>query len=688
VVAGTESAAARVDALERTRVRVSPAVALAGIVVVSIGLRLLLAWARSTANLFPDEYIYTELSRSIASSGLPEIRGHVANFPSLLGPLLTAPAWLIHDTVLAYRIAQAIGVVAMSLAAIPAYLLARRVRLGAGAALGIAAAAVAVPDFLYTSYLVAEPFAYPLVLAATAAGVAALERPTRQRQGVFLALAFLAALARVQFIVLPVAFLVAVVAVGLRERRLRRTLREHALLLGVVVLGAAALAVVGLGFYGRVVHASLAPGPLLHSVGHNLLVLAFAAGWVVVPGAIVGLVLAVAKPVDRTELAFATLAGALALGVLGETVLYGGDAHERYLVYVAPFLFVAFALYARRGFPHKLVHASCAVLLVAGATRLPLSGILGIAHSPVLLALTSIGGHVGGNGNASTIALDVVLAGTALLLLLARVPRLAATFALTFTVALGLVTWYAAASFDRDNTRKLSHDNLPAGRTWVDAHGLDHVALVEPYGGRQIAGFDQLFWNRSIDTELVLPGGAPIDPFSVGPVADARDGTMLVGGKPVVQPLLIDGWGGTVRLRGARLVQSAAGFDLWQPTGTPRLELYYGGRYPDGWLGTFAWIDLWPDRAGLAGRLAFDLALPSASRPVTVELASRGSARRTLTLRSGRTQHVELTVCSSKRWQVVLRASGSGAVGTRVVSTRSTVPVFRQDPGACASASA
>jgi hypothetical protein len=676
------------EAAEGVRVRISPALGVAVIVALSVVARLLVAWARSTPNLYPDEYIYTELARSVAGGGLPAIRGHAAHFPSLLAPLLTAPAWLVHDTALAYRVAQAVGVVAMSLAAIPAFLLARRARLGVPMALGIAGAAVAVPDFLFTSYLVAEPFAYPLVLAATVTAVSALERPTRRRQAVFLAFAVLASLARVQFVVLPVAFLAAALAVGLRERRLRVALRSHALLLGAFAVAGGGFTAIGLGFYGNVVHLSLAPGTLLHALARNLLVLAFASGWVIVPGALVALTLSIAKPRHRAELAFGTFATALTVGVFFETVLYGGVAHERYLVYVVPLLLVAFGLYGDRGFPAKLAHATCAVALVAGATRLPLSGIDGIAHSPVLMAMTSIGRHVGGNGEAATIGINVVLVATALLLLLSAVPRVATVFAVGFAAALGLATWSAAASFDLENTRTLRQENLPAGRSWVDARGLRHVALVEPYGARQVAGFDQLFWNRSIDSELVLPGGGPTDIFTVGLVSDAKDGTMRVDGKPVIQPLLIDNWGGTVRLKGAQRVASAGGFDLWRPVGVPRLSLYFGGRFPDGWLAGLSWIDLWPQRNGLAGRLTFDLTLPGQSAPVRLELAVRHGSRRTTTLRPGRTQRISIPVCSSEKWQVVLHAGASGALGTRQVSARSTIPVFRADPSACATASA
>src|SRR5688500_10700206 len=88
-----------------------------------VALRLVAGWLRITPELFPDEYTYAELGRSLASSGRPLVRGGPADFPALLQPLLTAPAWLIADVQAAYRVVQALGAVAMSLAAVPTYLL-------------------------------------------------------------------------------------------------------------------------------------------------------------------------------------------------------------------------------------------------------------------------------------------------------------------------------------------------------------------------------------------------------------------------------------------------------------------------------------------------------------------------------------------------------------------------------------
>src|ERR687885_1842661 len=128
---------------------------LAGIVAASVAVRFVAALAHTTPLYFPDEYIYSELSRSLAHGGRPLRRGTAAHFPALLEPLLAAPAWLAGGPEVAYRLTQGLNAVAMSLAAVPVYLLARRLGLGQWAALGSAALAVVCPDLFYVSFLLA-----------------------------------------------------------------------------------------------------------------------------------------------------------------------------------------------------------------------------------------------------------------------------------------------------------------------------------------------------------------------------------------------------------------------------------------------------------------------------------------------------------------------------------------------------
>ena len=146
--------------------------------------------------------------------GTPLVRGESAHFLSLLYPLLTAPAWLVDDVAQAYRTVQTVNAVTMSLAAIPVFLLARRLRVGDRLAVTAAALAVLLPELLYSSSVMAETLAYPLALATAAVVVAAVERPTLRLQLAVLGFSGLAALTRLQLAVLPVCYLAAVIVVG------------------------------------------------------------------------------------------------------------------------------------------------------------------------------------------------------------------------------------------------------------------------------------------------------------------------------------------------------------------------------------------------------------------------------------------------------------------------------------------
>ena len=95
-------------------------------VVVSAGIRFWLARKIVAPWIFVDELIYSELAKSIAAHGSFLIRGVPSHGFGFVYPVLIAPAFRIASVPQAYAAAKAIDTVLMSLAAIPAYLLARR----------------------------------------------------------------------------------------------------------------------------------------------------------------------------------------------------------------------------------------------------------------------------------------------------------------------------------------------------------------------------------------------------------------------------------------------------------------------------------------------------------------------------------------------------------------------------------
>jgi hypothetical protein len=661
----------------------------------SFVLRLVLGWLRATPTFFPDEYIYGELSRSLVDSGRPLIRGASASFPALLQPLLTAPAWLFDDVETSFRVIQAVGALAMSLAAVPVFLLARRLALGTWTCLALAALALLVPDLVYAGWVVAEPFAYPLALGAVAVGTLALARPGWRLQLAFLALAGLATFARAQFALLPLCFLAAVLLVGLLERRVRGALREQLLVAGVVLVPAAAFLALGpgrvLGFYDGILDLDIASFEMAKWVGADSLLLTYAAGVVLVPGALLGLWLALRRPRSREERAFGALALVVVAALLVEAAAYGLEGNrvqERYFFYAVPLVGILFALYASRGWPHRLALGLLAAGLVALAARVPLSGYAaadGKTNAPTLFATARLEQALGDVGEASLVlALGVfVLLGA--LVLASRRPRLATPVTLGLALAVCGLTYAGAISYNLANADRTRAQVLGDDPSFVDASGIEDAAMLGSRSTERGVASAYLFWNRSVEAVYLLPGAEPPDSFAATRLTVAPDGTLLAGGRPVTRPLMADGFSDTIRFRDSDEIASSPAYRLVASPGPQRLALYAPGRYEDGWLGLLGSFQLWPETSadGLAGTLSFELTGSEGSPPVAVELAPPGAPAREVVVEPGRTQRFAVAVCADGPWSMDFAAPSTGAVGGRYVSVRTSEPVYQPDPSAC-----
>jgi hypothetical protein len=687
VVAASTSVAAR--ALPRgalyTRVDAAVVPLLGALVALSFAIRLLTGWLRVTPNYFSDEYLYAELGRSLLESGRPLVRGVDVTFPALLQPLLTAPAWLAGDVWVSYRLIQALGALAMSLAAVPAFLLARRLGVSRPLAFGAAAFTVAVPDLLFSSWVTAEPFAYPLLLAAMLTATVALAEPTRRHGVVFLLFAGLATFTRVQFAVLPVCFLVAVLIIGLRERRVRRVAREQSLALGVfgaavMLAGAVGFARV-LGLYESALDQRAAPLELLQRTGVNALVLAYSSGWILLPGAILAFALALARPRGRAELAFGAMALPLIAALLLEAGLVGAVDHaqERYVFYALPLAAIAFCLYASRGWPARTYHALIAVALLAASATVPLAGFSaadGKAHSPLLLAAFRVEEWMGSPGNGSLVfaAAAGVLLATAVIL--SKAPRVGTPIALGLAVVVATTAWGFAVAFDNRNSKAVRAAYLPEEPSWVDRAGVENVVLLRGVGGVKTEALEQLFWNRSVDRVALLPGAEELDHVHSPRVRVARDGTLLLQGRALRGPVLVDGYAGTVRLADAELLGSSPAYLLWRPRHEARLALYLAGHYSDGWLAGAGRLYLWPSRPGglVSGRVQLPLTAPEASE-LTLRFRPAGAAQSIVVhLRAGERKVLSIPVCTRGPWHASFVSDVRGSLGGRVVSAHAGEP--------------
>ena len=610
--------------------------ALGGLVVVSIVARTWAAWLRATPNYFPDEGIYASLSRSIAHGHLPAVRGHVAHFPALLQPILTAPAWWFGSLETGYRVTQVIQSVAISTAALAVWWAARRLGVGRGYALAAAALALAVPDVGYSGWVLSESFAYPLFIAAVAAGSVALARPTKRAQGAFLAFALLASFARMQLAVLLLAYLAAAV--------LLRRVREQRLVVGGLAVAIVVALAGGLGYYKQ------APTSFhlvnLAAVGRNALVLAYAAGWIVVPAGLLGLAGAFARPRSELERAFGALALTSALGVFAETTLYGFSdlTYERYGFYLFPLLFLGFALHADRGWPLRRAAALLAAGMLLLSAIVPLSGWAAAgrnAHSLFLTGVLKVESLVGSPGGGALFVATV--AALLSLISIVCVWRGATYIIAPLGVAFCIAASVFATSFDVQNSRNVKASFLPAGADWFKGD-----ATVVSVGGRTSA-LEQFFWNSGAARLALLPGATKPDVFAASFTHVSKSGALtgLTG-----QVVLDQSGGALVPVEPERFNGP------WLSARTSQLAAT-SNQLAGGWLAPSGRIHVFR-----RGTLSFTVTAPEA---MTFRIAGR-----TVHLRIGVPHPVRLCATGSYRFAF----SNHGYLGYRPVSARATFPTW------------
>jgi hypothetical protein len=645
--------------LPRMRIRF---VALSGLIVLSAVARSVIAWRHSVPRLFPDEYIYAALGRSLAHGHL-EIRGAAVHFPGILEPLIAAPLWRFFGLTTAYHLVQVENAVAASLAAIPLYLLARSLRLSSSYSLAVAAYGLLIPELLIVAYTTSDAVAYPLALGAVAAAVAAIDRPSSANQVLFLCLAALAALARVQYAVLVPAYFVGAFVIDGRS-----AFRRNLLPLLILVPGGIAAVLAAHTYYGVHLGTWLSGGFVSWFFEQQFL-LAVEFGVVAAPGAVVGLISAR----GRRERAFATFTGAFAVALLAVAARIAaetGEFKERYLLVLLALAPIAFGMYLRNRVKPVVVIGIAAAIAVAAA-RLPLAdyarGTLKL-DSEFLFAVSEL------QGRHSTFATSLMVAVAA-----TAAAGLAVTFAFRrgalvgfgIAAAVALVTTTAAARSDLRTTPGV-RAALPSDLRWVDHAARGPVVAVETEGAPRLELLYQLYWNTSIERELLLGKAIPTDVFSAPRIHIRRDGSL----DHVHADVLFDDYATTGWFGNARRIASAEHFTLWRPVGTPRLRLLVEGRYSDGWLNPVGRLRAWPGRNPSGVRVSFRLSLPSSDRRTVPVLI--GGQR--VTLHAG--SSIQIT-CSSRRapLDIVFGALGPRLLPDQRIVTERMTEIVVQDGG-------
>jgi hypothetical protein len=432
---------------------------------------------------------------------------------------------------------------------------------------------------------------------------------------------------------------------------------------------------------------------VLREVARNGLVLLYSAGWLIVPGAVLGLVATIVRPRSRLELSFGALAGSTTGAVILQASLWGDTdrPQERYFLYAIPLVAVLFGITAERGWPWRRSHGLVVAGTVLLAALVPLSGYAASTwktQSPTLYGVFTIEEHLG----TATGALVVALVATGLSLValgLSRLPaRQSGAVGIGLACAACLVLAVAATNLDLENSTLARWASLPADRAWVDPAHVGQVRLLRGDASRGDT-FEQLFWNRSINRVLLLPAASPLDTTEAGRVTISADGTLRVHGKPVTGAVLADEWQAALRFRSGRILGSSPANVLVVPLGRVQLQSYASRFYRDGWLGRAVGIHVWPATTGgmLRGTLSFRLHGPTwRDGVVTVRIVRDHGAPLAVRVARGRTTTVRLAVCGRGPWNAGFRADHSVAFGERAVSVSATPPQWRPARSACPAA--
>jgi Dolichyl-phosphate-mannose-protein mannosyltransferase len=513
----------------------------------------LLALRLDVPTVFGDELVYWDASRSLAAGDGLAVRGGTYDFGPLY-PALLAPVHLLADGDLeAYRWARVLGALLFSLAAVPVFLLARRL-VAPGVALVCAALAVTIPSALYTGFVMTEAAAYPAACLAFLAVVAAAESPTVTRQLLALGAISLATGIRLQLAVLGVALVVVLVLQpfvtgGRRPGRaaLRRLWPVGAVVAIALVVGIAKVVsgnpLAGYAGLWQSYDASEIARWSWRALGGLAFYLALVP-FVVAPAALRTLARE-GRSGRATAAALLTLTCSvtvvlvLVVGAFSSTTYGVGFLHDRYLFYVAPLWVIVLAVWTeRREATERGPLAVGAFLTVALVATLPpflLAKDGGRLFDAVASALPGeIANRAGRGEPAKVMLLAAVVVGVALVALVpVRLrPLLLALVGAAF-LAGGAIAWDTRIASAQNTTfPSLTEDAV----AWVDAALPDGVSAALLAGGVPVEERDALrlteFFNGSIGPAYDLAG-------ALAPTLDSEPVRLVAGavvderGRPV-----------------------------------------------------------------------------------------------------------------------------------------------------------
>jgi len=510
--------------------------ALAGLVLLSTGLR---AWAAVKVPvpwIAPDEMVYGLLGRDLWQHGSLSILGGSTPYYSLLTPLLAGFPLVAFGLSTGYDVLHGLQAFAMSLAAVPVYLWGRTM-VSRRAAFLAAALTVATPVLAYSGLIMTEVLFYPLLATAAWAGAEAIARPTRRTQ-ILMLVAFVAVCAtRIQAIVLVPALITAALLDAWMARSWRG-LRRHlpaAAGFGVLLVAWIAWRLASgsgtLGGYEVVAKTSYSVGAVARFVMYHGASLLILCGFVPAAAVVLMLIKALRRgEADARVRAYLAVAVSLSVWIVVEVGTfasrYSDRIVERNLIGLAPVLFIGLVLWLERGPDGGWIERAVVGMLgLALLVLLPVDryvNIFGVHDAMTLIPLYQLSTAT----SMHTLTRVYPIVAGVVVLAFVLVPRRRLRW---FPVALLVVLVGASVLVSRFVVREAKAQQtmfLGADPSWIDNAGGDDVAYL--YDGEPAwpGVWQTVFFNPRIDRVYNLPDTSVPGPLPQTGVIVLPDGTI------------------------------------------------------------------------------------------------------------------------------------------------------------------
>jgi hypothetical protein len=520
---------------------------LTALVVLSALVRFALARRIVAPWIMVDEMIHSELARGVAAGDGFSIRGAAAPAYGFVYPLLISPAYLVDSLPTAYQVVKAINALLMSLAALPAYLLARRV-LPRGLSFFAALLAVSLPSLLFAGEVMTESAFYPLFLCVALALVLALERPTRRRQAILLGLCTLAYLTRAQ----ALAFIPAVLTAPLLLGAWRAWRATYVAVAGTFTVLLAAQWVRGrspldlLGAYATTGEQHYDPREVSRWLLYHVAELDLYVG--ILPFAALLVLLVVWPPLPRALRPFLAATATISVFLLLEVSAFASLSsvqriEERNLFYLAPLALIALLVWVDQGAPRPALGAGVAAVVAAALPAfIPYERFIGVpAQSDTLMILPLWRLHERWFALDDLVVVATCAAAAAAIAFL-LVPRRhalllpIAVFAFFLAVARPI-----SARMEYAAEGALAEGMHRQDRDWIDraVAGRGEVGVLWTGNGSRFSVWQNEFFNRSVGPVFYagtpMEGGLPATNVTL----DRRTG--ILHGAPDVPFVLTDG---------------------------------------------------------------------------------------------------------------------------------------------------